>query len=294
MAYQSQQNSPKAKVNTDGLQLYGTDSTMKLDFWNQHVTCKIHPVKDENDTVTKGVYNYKVKTSLTITPDTAIVFGNLINDIIIPASKNNEAKHIGLQTSKVNIIYCSNGIEETGSFSPYIALFVNIDESRIPKEVGIFHFQQRRIFNSYDAKTGEFSMEETTMHDLQMIANFFMNAVQLTGAGAHAIDCEHAYDMERDEQFFAGIGSKLGVTYQQPVNYVNRAAMQRDPWGGQSAANTDSSQQQQNPVNNISTASMDSLNDLLGSRIIKDVKGLKKHLLNGDKLRRKNIKFITY
>jgi hypothetical protein len=295
MAYQypqTQQN-PKSRIQTDGVQLYGVNNTMRLDWWNEHASFKIFPKKDQSDG-TGGVYNYKVRTTLTMTAESAIVLGRLIREEIIPASKNNEAKHLGIQSSKMNIIYVSNGIEEFGSLRPFIGLYCGIDETRKPTNVAVFEFTPRRIFTSYNPTTGDFASEEKVLQELEVVADFLLSAVNIFGASAHSYDCDHAFDIERDDAFRSAIGNKLGVQYAQPVNYVNRSSYQNgnDPWstGGASAQPKETSA----PEANTSTASMDDLNSLLaGAKVIRDVKGMKKHLLYGDKIKLNKIKFIS-
>ena len=294
MAYQyPQQQSPKSRIQTDGIQLYGVDNTIRLDWWNQHASIKIHPKKDPSDN-SGGVYNYKIRTTLTMSSDTALILGKLIRDQIIPASKNNEAKHLGLQTSKMNIIYVSNGIEETGSLNPYIGLFCGIDESRKPTNMAVFKFAPHRIFQQYNPNTGDFVSSEDVLCELEVVAEFLLSAVDLFGASTHSYDCDHAAEIERNDAFFSSIGAKWGVQYAQPVNYVNRnQSGTPDPWGNSNATPAQTQAPQQT---NVSTASMDDLDSLLGgaagSRVITDVKGIKKHLLYGDKLKSSKIKFI--
>jgi hypothetical protein len=256
------------------------------------LSVKIYPKKDPSDT-SPGVYNYKVRNTLTMTPDVAIVLGSIIRNEIIPASKNNQPSHIGIQTSKFNIIYISNGIEETGALAPYLALFCNIDETCKPKNVSLFKFVPRRVFTSYDPVNGSFTNEERIVDELEILAEYFMSATNLMGAVSHSIDCDHATMIERDNAFMAGIGAKRGVQYGQPVNYVNNSNFggnnNSDPWNNAPATPV----QAQTPPTNVSSASVDDLSALLGSRMITNVKGLKENLLYGDKIKSKKIKFFT-
>jgi hypothetical protein len=291
MAYQyPQQQSPKSRIQTDGIQLYGVDNTIRLDWWNQHASIKIHPKKDPSDN-SGGVYNYKIRTTLTMSSDTALILGKLIKDQIIPASKNNEAKHLGLQTSKMNIIYVSNGIEETGSLNPYIGLFCGIDESRKPTNMAVFKFAPHRIFQQYNPNTGDFVSSEDVLCELEVVAEFLLSAVDLFGASTHSYDCDHAAEIERNDAFFSSIGAKWGVQYAQPVNYVSHS---QDPWADAAARNNAANAESQSePAPNTSSASMDDLSSLLGARIIKKVKGLKRNLLYGDKIKNKKIVFVS-
>ena len=150
MAYQANtRDTAKSRISTDGVQLYGDESTIRLDFWNQSVSVKISPLKGPEDEG-NGVYAYKKTISTAMSPDTAVVFGHLIEKDIIPALIAGEAKQIGIQSSKLNMVYISTGVEETGKIEPYIALFIGIDETRKPSKTAVFKFidfvRSRRFF----------------------------------------------------------------------------------------------------------------------------------------------------
>ena len=285
MAYQANtRDTAKSRISTDGVQLYGDESTIRLDFWNQSVSVKISPLKGPEDEG-NGVYAYKKTISTAMSPDTAVVFGHLIEKDIIPALIAGEAKQIGIQSSKLNMVYISTGVEETGKVEPYIALFIGIDETRKPSKTAVFKFRKRNAFSKFDPNTGEFEPKDVIVEEMRFLADFFKSAINITGAIAHGYDCGHADEIEAEYQFKNGIGNKLGVAYNvgNNYNYASRAA-QKDPWG----SNDSSPAVEQAPTTTV--GSMDDIAGLLATTLVP--KGLKKHLLFGDPIKKKKVRLV--
>ena len=291
MAYnapQNQKNTAKSRINTDGIQLYGDTSTIQFDWWNQTISIKMAPAKDPSDQ-SPGVYDYKQKLITAMPPDTAVILGNLIESDIIPAIQAGEAKQVGVQTSKLNMFYVSTGVAETGKVEPYMALFMDIDESRKPKRTMTFKFRNRHVFSKFDPNTGEFEMRDGIAEEFKFIAQFFKSAINVMGATAHGVDVGHADDIESDYQFKQAIGSKFGVSYGagNSYNYASRSA-QRDPWGdGNNAPTASAAEAAPAPT----LTSMDDLAGLMTRSVI--AKGLKAHLLYDEPVKRKKVRLAT-
>jgi hypothetical protein len=271
MPYQQQNQHPRNRVNTDGLQFYGDTSTLRLDFWSQCICAKIHPKRDDAsmsaDPNSRAVYDYKKRLMVVLPVESALTLGRYIKEEIVPAILKKEQKAIGIQSSRVNMIYVSTGVKETGNVEPYVALFCDIDENRKPQKMDIFKFRSRRIFKMYDPQTGEVEMEENLIADVQSMADFLLSAVFLGGVTSHAFDYAHAVQNESNVNFFSDLGAKMGVAYQQPTNIVSRSAMKADPWS--------TSKQQEaaaEPAPSSTISSLDDINALVSKSTYKKLK----------------------
>ncbi len=265
MPYQQNQN-PKNRVNTDGVQIYGDTSTIRLDFWSQTVTIKIHP-KREDGGEGRSVYDYKKRLMVVLPIESALTLGRYMKEEIIPAIKNKEAKAIGIQSSKVNMIYVSTGVKETGDVDPYVALFCDIDESRKPQKMEIFKFRKRRVFKMYNHETGEVEMDDDIVADVQLMAEFLLSSIFLNNVTAHAEAYANANTREADAAFFSDLGAKMGVAYQQPTNIVSRSAMKNDPWSSAAPA---AEPAEAAPMSSV--GSLDEINSLVSKSTYKKLK----------------------
>ena len=253
---------PKSKINTSGPQFYGDTSTIRFDLWNTFLSVKIHPLKEDNSK--GGVYNYQVRTSLVLSMEHCSYLGDFILNELIPAIKKNEAKSLGLQASKVNMLYISSGVAETGHVEPYIGVFCDINESKKPNKFDIFKFRKHRVFTSYKHETGEFATDETWFIELQWLGEFLKSVVLAAGAAVHGNDLAHAYEDDNDANFKMALGAKLGVQYKQQPS-AQRYPAKADPWETGADAGVPTA-----PVNSV--ASLDDISNLASKSTVKKIK----------------------
>lgn len=249
---------PAQSVNTNGIQFYADASTLNLNFWSTTVVAKIAPAKPQAErTEGSRYYDYQQAIRMTLPADKAVALGHLIEDKIIPACEKGEAAHVGLVSSKVNMIYVSTGVDETGSVNPMVSIFNNIDESKKAGKALSFVFQKRRLFSKYNPETGESDYDDTPMMELQALADFLKNSILLFGHTAHASNYYNADANFKRDDFINQAASRMNFTVQQPVHYASRQA-QKDPW---SSDNSASNQENAAPVS--SASSMDDISGLL-------------------------------
>lgn len=226
--------SREKSVNTDGVIFYGDLSAMQLDFWNGAISIKMFPIKQEaQEGDTK--YDYKNRIQTTISVEKSVTIAKYIEELIIPACRDGIAKSIGFQTSKVNMIYISTGVEETGKVEPYISLFIEINESKIPSKMMTFKCRPERIFTNYNKTTGDYECFESYEEVFVALAQFFRNAVSVYGASEHGRALAN-YEKDRaEETLYTAMANKLGVNYNVTPTYVRSYGNKVDPWSETSA-----------------------------------------------------------
>ena len=226
--------SREKNVNTEGAILYGDTAAIQLDYWNGSVSVKMFPIRpDGQEGETK--YDYKNRIQTTISVEKACTIAKYIDELIIPACKEGVAKSIGFQTSKVNMIYISTGVEETGKVEPYISLFIEINESKVPSKMMTFKCRAERIFTKYDKSNGDFEYFDSYEEALIAISAFFKNSINVYAASEHGRELVQ-YEKDRaEETLFTAMANKLGVSYNTTPTYVKTYGNRVDPWSETSA-----------------------------------------------------------
>jgi hypothetical protein len=271
-------SSKDKNVNSDGLILYGTNAALGLDFWNGAISVRVYPLRSDNkEGETK--FDYKNKLQVTLNVEKALLLAHYIETSIIPALANKQEAAIGVSTAKVNMLYISTGVEETGKVEPYVGVFLDINENKIPARMLIYKIRPERIFTKYNKETGEFNYYDSCEDGLRAIAEFFKNSINVFGSVAHGLELNNYEKIKADDDLKNAIASKLGVTYNTTPTYVRSYGPKVDPWGDTSTtkANEGNSAEQIN----VSMQQLDSVDGLfskiynklpLGKKAIKRVK----------------------
>ena len=129
------------------------------------------------------------------------------------------------------MIYVSSGVEESGKVEPYIALFLDINENKIPGRMLIMRFRTERMFNKYNKDTGEFESFDTYEDALRGIAAFLKNSINVYGATVHGWDLVKYDENKAEDEFKNAIATKFGITYNASPGYVKNYGSRIDPWG---------------------------------------------------------------
>lgn len=219
-------------VNTDGMMLYGINAALGLDFWNGAVSVRMYPARSE-DKRGEGdsKFDYKNKLQCTLNVEKAVTLAYHIENRILPAIEKKEEAAIGVSTAKVNMIYISTGVEETGHVEPYLAMFLDINENKIPNRMLIMKFRPERIFKKYNRETGEFSYYDSCEDALRVIAEFFKNSVNVYGSVGHGLELINYDKYKAEDDFRTAVATKLGVSYNNTPSYVRSYGNKIDPWG---------------------------------------------------------------
>lgn len=224
-------SSKDKNVNTDGMILYGTNAALGLDFWNGAVSVKIYPLRGEDKKEGETKFDYRNKVQCTLNIDKAITLAHYIETRIIPGCLQGKPAAIGIQTAKVNMIYISSGVEETGHVEPYLALFLDINENKIPGRMLIMRFRTERLFNKYNKDTGEFESIDTYEDALRGVAAFLKNSINVFGSTVHGSELVNYEKNRMEEEFRSALANKFGITYNNTPSYVRNYGSRIDPWG---------------------------------------------------------------
>ena len=237
MAYDSMYSNGSS-VNTDGFRLFGPSATMSMDFWNTYVTARISPIKSEADRAEGGtMYDYRDRISITLNKEDCIHLGTKMKDEFIKASLQGTPWKAGIKSAKTNLFLVSNGIKETGELSPYVAIFRDLNQQRIAKQYKIFQFRPRSIITEYDQNSGDFAEVEEKLGDVYPFIVFLISTSIAYGQTVHADRWIRRLEHEENERFRAALGGKLGINYQQPINYSNNYNNKIDPWNNSKTTN---------------------------------------------------------
>lgn len=262
MTSQNQQ-SPTDNINTRGIQLYNGDATIVLDYWNGLATVKIHPALPESERQNKQVYDYKKSVSVTLTPENAVLLGKYIREDITPALAKGEECTRAIISARVNMIVVSTGVGEHGEVKPYVAVYRKINENRIPEEAMAFFLDKHPVVTKFNPSTGDFAADQAYT-EIYVLEQFFTACTALMSADVHAHNYANRFRINREYEFRAAAGSKLGIeTDGNRTNYVNRtsAGSSQNIWDTKTPTDTLASAGA--PTAETSTASMDSLADLI-------------------------------
>lgn len=271
-------SSKDKNVNTDGMILYGEAAALGLDFWNGAISVRIYPLRSEEKKEGETKFDYKNKLQVTLNIEKALVLANYIENVIIPALETKKEAAIGVPTAKVNMIYISTGVEETGRVEPYVGLFLDINENKVPSRMLIYKVRPERIFTRYNRETGEFSYYDSYEDGLRAIATFFKNAINVFGSVAHGLELVNYERIKADDDLKNAIASKLGVSYNTTPSYVRSYGSKIDPWG-----DTSTTKANEGPQAEQVTASMQQL---------ENVDGLLSRVYNKLPLSKKSIKKV--
>ena len=217
MPYENQEN-----VNTDGISLYG-DSCLRADWWNQFISIKMFPQRPEAERSATGGTKYeyrKNRVQLTISPDNAEILARWIDETFIPACKEQKEASFGVTSGRINLVYLST--HQNGEFNPYIAIFVDLAENRVPAKQMFYHFQSRRVITLFNVETGEYTTEESFIYDIEVLAAFLHTAPLIYGAPAHAVAVTMRKKADALDSFLHQAARKLGFEYERAHNYVTR------------------------------------------------------------------------
>lgn len=216
-------------INTDGIVLYGVDGTLRMNYYNAYVSFRIFPIKPESERTSKSVYDYSQSTSISLSFDDAIYLGWQVENIVIPATlKGEKAMSVIPTVGGKHLLVVSNGIAETGEVNPYIAIFRDLDEKKIPKEHRICRFRSRPLFSEYNPATGEYKASEDRKAGLLIIAEYFKQFKDFGGASLHAKHYLDRYKESIKSSTVEAIANKLGVQASSPINYVGSGS---GDWG---------------------------------------------------------------
>ena len=246
-------------VNSDGAIIYGTNAALGLDFWNGAISVKLYPLRTEEKKDGETRFDYKNKLQCTLNVEKAITLAYHIENRIIPALETKQEAAVGIATAKVNMIYISTGVEETGNLEPYIGIFLDINENKIPSRMLIMKFRQERIFKKYNKETGEFNYYDSFEDSLRAIAEFFKNSINVYGSVSHGLELNQYDKNKADDDFKTALANKLGITYSTTPSYVRSYGSKIDPWGDTSTTK----EFEGTPAEQVN-GTMDQLNDISG------------------------------
>lgn len=219
-------------INTDGIVLYGIDGTLRMNYYNAYVSFRIFPIKPESERTSKSIYDYSKSTSISLSFEDAIYLGWQVENILIPATNRGEKAISVIPTvGGKHLLVVSNGIAETGEVNPYIGIFRDLDEKKIPKEHRICRLRSRPLFDEYNPSTGEYKASEDRKAGLLIIAEYFKQFKDFGGAGLHARHYLDRYRESIKRSLDEAIANKLGVQASSPINYVGGGS---GDWGYES------------------------------------------------------------
>lgn len=255
-------NRPSDKINTNGMRMYSDGSVIMLDFWSQTISLKIAMAKGKGSEG-ETLYDYDNPIRMTLPADKSYMFGKMMKEKFLPALENGQECEFGVMTAKVNMLYISTGVKETGNVAPYIAIFNNIDPAtKKPEKIGTYNFKKTRVMKLYEPDTGNFDSEEK-YGEIYVVADFFEKGIFLYGVNGHAVRYVTASNEEDKLRFMDNAAARMNFNYREK-HYVSRYSQKSDPFGSNNSSNTGNSFNDVNGSENIqSAASVDDLEGLM-------------------------------
>ena len=247
-------------VNTDGIALAG-NCLMRLDWWKRFISIKMFPARSNADLIQQGTGSRydKDRVQITLSATNASILARWLEEVFIPACKEQKEAHFGVICSRINILYFDT--HSDGVFRPNVRIYMSLSDARIPAKMMTYYFEPLKGVSYYNHNTGEIQTEDSYIHSIGLVANLFKaSALVLFGAVEHAASMSSAERNERVDNLFKYIAQKNGLTYETAVkNYYNSRPKDIQYSNDDSASNPPPKLE-----SNISTASsIDDLNSLL-------------------------------
>lgn len=209
-------------VNNDGMVMFGEGALLRSEFWNGALSLKMFPSTGMT-TEGKVTYDFKKRIQITLPIDSVLMLARKIEENIIPAINEKRDAEIGIISAKVNMIHVAVKDEKI-----YISIFNDIGESKKPGKMLTMMLREHTIFNHYDPEDGTFEVETVKDATICTFTEFLKSCVLTLGAVTHGIDYHHAKRDESEISFRNAVANKLGINFDQPVNYISRSVV--DPW----------------------------------------------------------------
>jgi hypothetical protein len=168
-------------------------SRLSYSFWGGNMKLTIAPKKDGD---AMG-YDNDTALSIFISPRMA---KNLAEEIQLFIKDPMKYNNVGIATKK-GIILVSNGMVETGKFTPMVKIST-LNDKLIPEVTFAHAFQSTFSIRNYDAKTGDF---EKIDKDLLSLGMLYDALTEFTNASSAA----YAY-VNLDKFINGGYANKLG------------------------------------------------------------------------------------
>jgi hypothetical protein len=204
-------------INTKGITLYNKEgfepSVLVLGFWNDLISIKLHPALEKSKQTENKIFDYEISVVCTLNMEKAIVLSNAIENIILPAIKNDEDKTVSVTVGGDSLLAVGTGKALTGKIRPFLAIYKTLDpDTRKPASWLHYEFTNTELIVDYDKGTGAYGLEYDTLTQLTLFLNFIKSSiVGMSQAIAHSMAYSSRFTNEKTFNTIAGIAGKLGL-----------------------------------------------------------------------------------
>ena len=218
MAYNENMKSKTDNVISNGMNLYGSESTISFNYYNGGVSVRICPIKPESERTPKSMYDYNTHTSIIIPKDDCLYLSWMLNNVFLPKMHAGESYFQGIRIGRANMISFDTGSAKSDGL-PVVTIYRDLDPATLrAKESRRFVFRPVTTLSEYDPDAGNYTPDKHNDMDVIKMSMFFEQSSALCGAAYHSYRFEHRFAERASRKLTNSIAGKLGIAQDHPVN----------------------------------------------------------------------------